>query len=92
MKRPLLLLLVSCNTRIIDSVITPAPPTPTSTRPRMKTAKLIACDETNAPTVKNNDDARVMTPGEKIMASRPTSGDMDATAMRYALVNHIAPS
>lgn len=66
----------------MERVRTPEPPTPTSTRPMMKTVKFLACAVTSAPTAKKKADVRTMAPGEKIMARRPTSGDMEAMVMR----------
>lgn len=92
MINPLLLLDASWMTRIMASVITPPPPIPDKMRPMMKGRKLCACDVTTAPTEKKNEVNMIMAPGEKIMASRPSSGATDAWLMRYELVNHIALS
>jgi hypothetical protein len=82
MNNPLLLLLVNCRTRIILKVNTPAPPTPLITLPVINTAKLLANAQINAPDAKKKAETKIISPGEKIMANRPTRGAIDAMVMR----------
>lgn len=64
------------------NVNTPAPPTPLITLPVINTAKTLANEHISAPNAKKNDATRIIIPGEKIMANRPTRGAMDAVVMR----------
>ena len=92
MNKPRLLLSVKAMTMMRAKVIMPPPPTPMSTLPSTKTANEFACDATMAPMEKKNDESNRTTPGEKIMASRPIMGEIDAVVMRYELLNHMADS
>ena len=61
-------------TKIMQSVMTPPPPTPVKTLPKMKTANVGARAVIRAPRAKKPEEKRIMEAGEKIMARRPASG------------------
>lgn len=61
----------------MQSVITPPLPMPQRTRPNMKTAKLGASEVMIAPREKKSEEERIISPGEKIMDSRPMSGAVE---------------